>query len=104
MSDCDNLVTILKKDFDQADFDYRLLSAIRGRTQGEQENITVYLSIMAGLFSRLSKILSNDDKLEILLHNIRPCHASTLASVTEISDIDTLRCLCRNYENIYWFS
>lgn len=100
VSDWDELLTILKKDFDQTDYDYRLLSEIRARTQGESENITIYLSIMAGLFSRLSKVLSNEDKLEILLHNIRPCYASTLASVTEISDIDTLRSLCRNYENI----
>lgn len=31
---------------------------------------------------------------------MRPCYASTLASVTEITDIDTLRSLCRNYEDI----
>jgi hypothetical protein len=96
----EDLVARLKDDFDQADYDYRLLSEIRARTQGESENITIYMSIMAGLFSRLSKSLSNDDKLEILLHNIRPCYASTLASVPKISDVDTLRSLCRNYESI----
>lgn len=100
LSDWDQLVAHLKRDFDQADYDYRLLSEIRARTQGESENITIYLSIMTGLFSRLSEPLSNKDKLEILLHNIRPCYASTLASATEIPDIDTLRSLCRNYECI----
>lgn len=100
LSDWDDLVTRLKKDFDQTDYDYRLLSEIRARTQGESENITIYLSVMSGLFSRLSDPLSNKDKLEILLHNIRPCYASTLASATEITDIDTLRSLCRNYESI----
>ncbi|KAI5647009.1 retrotransposon gag protein domain-containing protein [Phthorimaea operculella] len=100
-SDWDALLTRLKKDFDQTDYDYRLLSEIRARTQGENENITIYLSIMSGLFSRLSSELSNEDKLEILLHNIKPCYASTLASATTISDIDTLRSLCRNYENIH---
>ncbi|KAI5632419.1 retrotransposon gag protein domain-containing protein [Phthorimaea operculella] len=100
-SDWDALLTRLKKDFDQTDYDYRLLSEIRARTQGENENITIYLSIMSGLFSRLSSELSNEDKLEILLHNIKPCYASTLASATTIPDIDTLRSLCRNYENIH---
>lgn len=96
----EDLVILLNNDFDQADYDYRLLSEIRARTQGESENITIYISIMTGLFSRLSKSLSNEDKLEILLHNIRPCYASTLASVPKISDLDTLRSLCRNYESI----
>lgn len=100
VSTWDELVLLLREDFDQSDFDYRLLSEIRSRTQGESENITIYLSIMAGLFSRLSKTLSQEDRLEILLHNIRPCYASTLASVTTINDVDTLRTLCRNYENI----
>ncbi|XP_063636022.1 uncharacterized protein LOC134806625 [Cydia splendana] len=94
------LATLLKQDFGQKDYDYRLGNEIRSRTQGESENITVYLSIMAGLFSRLSKPLPEDEKLEILLHNIRPCYASTLASAAAITDIDTLRNHCRNYESI----
>ncbi|KAG7301012.1 hypothetical protein JYU34_015382 [Plutella xylostella] len=55
---------------------------------------------MSGMFSRLSKKVSEDEQLEIILHNIRPCYASTLASVTEITTIEALRTLCRNYENI----
>ncbi|XP_048000182.1 uncharacterized protein LOC125237223 [Leguminivora glycinivorella] len=94
------LSTLLKQDFGQKDYDYRLGNEIRSRTQGESENITVYLSIMAGLFSRLSKPLPEDEKLEILLHNIRPCYASTLASASAITDINTLRNHCRNYESI----
>lgn len=94
------LTVLLREDFGQEDYDYRLRDEICSRTQGETENITVYLSIMASLFSRLSKSLTEDEKLEIILHNIRPCYISTLASVPKITDIDTLRTLCRNYENI----
>lgn len=94
------LAALLKQDFDQFDYEYRLISEIRSRTQGERENITIYLSIMNGMFSRLSKSLSEVDQLEILLHNIRPCYASTLASAGKIETIDNLRTLCRNYENI----
>lgn len=94
------LASLLKVDFDQFDYDYRLISEIRSRTQGERENITIYLSIMYGMFLRLSKPMSEEDQLEILLHNVRPCYASTLASASQISSIDSLRSLCRNYEAI----
>ncbi|CAH2249835.1 jg6096 [Pararge aegeria aegeria] len=94
------LVLLLKQDFGSQDYDYRLLAEIRSRTQGESENIAVYLSIMHGMFSRLGKKISDEDKLEILLHNIRPCYASTLASAKEISDVEQLKTLCRNYETI----
>lgn len=100
ISDWDELLSILKLDFDKADYDYRLLDEIRARTQGETENITVYLSIMSGLFSRLTKTLSDEDKLEIILHNIRPCYAATLSSNPDIKDLNTLKSLCRSYENI----
>lgn len=94
------LCALLKKDFSSSDYDYRLSAEIRSRTQGEKENIIVYISIMHGLFSRLSKPLSDEEKLEILLHNIRPCYANTLAASSEIKSIDSLVSMCRNFENI----
>lgn len=100
VSSWNELAVLLRKDFDKSDYDYRLLSEIRLRTQGERENITIYLSIMNGMFSRLSRRPSEADQLEILLHNIRPCYASTLASAGAIGDIDSLQALCRNYENV----
>ncbi|KAH9630583.1 hypothetical protein HF086_016087 [Spodoptera exigua] len=96
----DELVVLLKQDFSQSDYDYRLLAEIRARTQGELENITIYIAIMRGMFSRLGKSLPEEDQLEILLHNIRPCYASTLSSSADITDIDSLQSICRNYENI----
>lgn len=102
VSSWSELSSKLKEDFDQSDYDYRLKSEIRSRTQGERENITIYLSIMSGMFSRLSKPFTEAEQLEILLHNIRPCYASTLAAnVTQIDTIDVLRCLCRNYEIVH---
>jgi hypothetical protein len=97
----DDVVVQLKQDFSQKDYDYRLLAEIRSRTQGELENISIYLSIMHGMFSRLSKPLSEDDKLEIILHNIRPCYASTLTASPEIKDLKSLKNVCANYENIH---
>lgn len=101
VNDWDQLSELLTKDFGQFDYDYRLMSEIRNRTQGENENITIYLAIMSELFSRLSNSLTETEKLNILLHNIRPCYANVLASTSSgIQTIDTLRTLCRNYENI----
>ncbi|KAF9409379.1 hypothetical protein HW555_011244 [Spodoptera exigua] len=100
VSSWEELVVLLQQDFDKADYDYLLLSEIRSRTQGAKENITIYLSIISGMFSRLSRSLVEEDKLEIILHNIRPCYASTLASASQITSIDQLRMICRNYENV----
>lgn len=94
------LVESLKRDFSESDYDYRLLSEIRNRTQGERENITIYLSIMNGMFSRLNNPLQDTEQLEIILHNIRPCYASTLAASPEIDNLDSLKEICRNYETI----
>lgn len=94
------LCTLLKQDFSSSDYDYKLTAEIRMRTQGEQENIIVYVSIMHGLFSRLCKPLSEESKLDILLHNIRPCYANTLAATPEIKSIDALVSSCRHYENV----
>lgn len=100
ISSWNELADLLTRDFSISDYDYRLISEIRLRSQGESENITVYLSIMSGLFSRLTKKLTEDQKLDILLHNIRPCYASTLASAPAITDISSLASLCRNYETV----
>jgi hypothetical protein len=96
----DDVIIQLKQDFSQDDYDYRLLAEIRSRTQGEQENIIVYISIMRGMFSRLSKPLSEEEQLEILLHNIRPAYASTLASSPDITSIESLQNSCRRYESV----
>jgi hypothetical protein len=90
----------LKEDFSNSDYDYRFLAEIRARTQGPRENITIYLSIMSGMFSQLDRTLSEEDKLDILLHNIRPCYANVLTSCPDIKNVDQLRALCKNFENV----
>lgn len=97
----EELTKLLINDFGKFDYDYRLMSEIRNRTQGDTENIIIYLAIMSELFARLSKPISEAEKLEIILHNIRPCYANVLASHgTTIESIDTLRSLARNYERV----
>lgn len=100
---CDSwsqVLQLLKADFDISDFDYRFITEIKQRTQGEKETITVYFAIMQGMFSRLSSPLSEDDKLEILLHNIRPCYASVIVCNSNITSVSALKQVCKEYENI----
>lgn len=96
----DMLLSKLKDDFDIPDYDYRMLAEIRNRTQGESESIVIYLAIMEGMFSRISRTISEEEKLEIILHNIRPCYSNILATCTQINNLETLRSLCRNFEKI----
>lgn len=95
-----DLLTKLKADFDVIDYDYRMLSEIRLRTQGERENIIIYLAIMQGMFARLSKPLPENEMLDILLHNIRPVYTQILATCPNVKSIDQLRDLCKNYEQV----
>lgn len=89
----------MKADFVISDFDYTFLSEIRARTQGKTENITIYLSILSGMFARLDSQMSEKDKLEIALHNIRPTYTNTLASAGDIKS-QQLRSLCKSYEGV----
>lgn len=95
----DELAKLLIADFGKFDYDYRLMSEIRIRTQGDTENIVIYLAIMSELFSRLSQPISEAEKLEIILHNIRPCYTNIIAvHGANIDSIASLRTLARNFE------
>ncbi|XP_061706899.1 uncharacterized protein LOC133517587 [Cydia pomonella] len=96
----EDLCVRLKEAFSTPNYDYRFRDEIRARTQGPRENITVYLSIMSGMFSQLDKPLPEEEKLQILLHNIRPCYANVLTSCPEIKNVGELQTVCKNYENV----
>lgn len=74
-----DLKSLLLNEYLPADYDHRLLQEVRARTQGVDEGIINYLSIMQNYFSRLSKPLSEEDKLSIVLFNIRPFYTAQLA-------------------------
>lgn len=99
ISSWDELVLKIKSYFDSDDYEYKLISEIRERTQGESENIMVYLSIINGLFSRLNKLPSEKEKFDNISHNIKPCYAEVLA----ISNVRVTRvecCLQKTMRNI----
>ncbi|KOB71056.1 hypothetical protein OBRU01_14369, partial [Operophtera brumata] len=72
---------------------------IRSRTQGDNESVAIYFAIMEGMFSRLNQPMYEADKLEILLHNIRPCF-STIVAASNVGTVDDLKIACKNYERI----
>lgn len=92
-----DLKNILLLEFDPVDYDYRLLGEIRSRTQGLEEPIHIYISVMACMFARLKTPLSEEAKLEILLHNIRPSLSQQLALVN-VTSIVELKDNCRKLE------
>lgn len=94
------LLSVLKEDFDCIDYDYKMLAEIRNRTQGDSESIAIYLAIMDGMFRRLTNHMNESERLEIILHNIRPCYANILATCPDIDSIESLRILCKNYEHV----
>ncbi|KAI5643742.1 hypothetical protein NE865_04334 [Phthorimaea operculella] len=93
------LCTDLIKDFGGHDFDYKFLESIRNRTQGQSEPIIIYVSIMSGMFNRLSKPLANDEKLEIIMRNIRPCYSNFIAHLN-ITTLEQLISACQQYEKV----
>lgn len=99
ITDWRSLLANLKDDFDVADFDYRMSADIRSRTQGDNESVAIYFDIMEGMFGRLNQPMYEADKLEILLHNIRPCF-STIIAASNVGTVDDLKIACRNYERV----
>lgn len=99
ITDWKSLLANLKEDFDVADFDYRMSAEIRSRSQGDNESVSIYFAIMEGMFSRLNQSMCEADKLEILLHNIRPCY-STIIAASNVTSVDELKVVCKNYERI----
>lgn len=97
VSSWSELKNLLLEEFDPVDYDYRLLGEIRARTQGVDERVHIYFSVMNCLFDRLKVPLSEQAKLDILQHNIRPTFACQLALV-EITTISQLKEKCRLLE------
>lgn len=93
----DELCEALILDFGGFDFDHKLLQAINGRTQGKDEPIVVFISILSGMFARLSEKLSETMKLQIIIRNIRPCYSPYIANNSINSILDLISC-CQKYE------
>lgn len=92
-----DLKTLLIRDYLPVDYNERLLSEIRSRTQGLDESIVNYVSVMLTYFSRLESPLTESEKLNIILQNIRPFYSKQLA-LFPITSISELKDHCRQLE------
>lgn len=70
----------------------QLLEEIKRRTQGREENVTIYVSVMQNMFNRLPESLSESQKISILLKNIQPYYQQAVCrdqfySVSELTSV-----------------
>lgn len=93
----DELVRLLRLEFQPVDYDDRLLEEIKRRTQGAEESIGMYVAIMKNMFSRLATPLNENNILRILLRNISPFYQTQLGLV-EVKSIADLIAYGRKIE------
>lgn len=79
----------LRNEFQAIDYDDRLLDEIKQRTQGPNETIGLYVSVMKNLFSRLSNPVPEENQLRILQRNILPFYQTQLG-LTEVHTVAEL--------------
>lgn len=68
----DELVNLLTATFQSPYYQDELLEEIKKRTQGRQENVTIYMAVMQNMFNRLPDKITESQKLSILLRNLQP--------------------------------
>lgn len=93
----EELTTMLKNDFQPANYEEELFDEIRHRTQGVDECISVYMAIMSEMFSRMPVVIDESIQLKILLRNIHP-YFQTHLGLVDVSSLDHLKELCRKLE------
>lgn len=96
-SSWDTLVKLLREEFQPSDYNEKLLEEIKCRTQGSDESIGIYLSVMSAMFSRLTCGISEDIQLKIIMRNISPFYQTQLGLI-DITSIAQLRILGRKLE------
>lgn len=97
LSGWDELVAALREEFQHPDYDEHLFDEIRRRTQGPNESMSMYLSIMSNLFSRLTVKLPEKTRLRVVLKNLAPFYQSQLGLV-EIKTLEELKSLGRKLD------
>jgi hypothetical protein len=93
----DSLIELLKLEFQPLEYERCLKNQIRARLQDEKESIKTYINIMEGLFLRLSKPVSEEEQLEIIMANMSSFYISGLA-LHKIESIKELKEVCSSLE------
>lgn len=91
------LVDLLNQEFRPIDYDDRLLDEIKRRTQGSDETMSIYVSVMKTMFARLLESLTEDKQLRIVLRNLTPFYQNQLG-LTVVTSFDQLLACGRTIE------
>ena len=98
--DWDDLSTQLRRYFLPLDYESTLLSDIQKRTQGAEERLILYVSVMENLFNKLANKPCERDRVCLIRRNLLPELQKGLA-VTPINTIEELLNFGRAVEESY---
>nr|CAI5832923.1 unnamed protein product [Callosobruchus analis]CAI5845815.1 unnamed protein product [Callosobruchus analis] len=100
-SNWDDLVQQLRAAFQPFDYEFTLMEEIRRRSQGAQEKVISYVSVMENLFKRLSQRPPEEERVKIIRRNLLP-HIQTQLSLHTTYTIAELIRLARSVEETEW--
>lgn len=85
----DDLVNQLRDAFQPHDYEYSLWEEIRKRTQGVQERVVNYVSVMENFFKKLGGRPSEESRVQLIRRNMLPHIQSSLAlhKVSTLSEL-----------------
>ncbi|XP_072948621.1 uncharacterized protein [Epargyreus clarus] len=66
------LVLLLKRTFQAPYYQEELLAEAKSRTQGKNESVLIFISVMQNMFNRLPNKISEFEKIMIIIKNLQP--------------------------------
>lgn len=96
------LVSLLKSTFQSPYYQEELLTEAKSRTQGKNESVLIFVSVMQNMFNRLPNKISEAEKILIIIRNLQPYYQravcrDTFTSISEL--LNVLRILERTKIN-----
>lgn len=85
----DELVTNLRVAFQPHDYEFALWEEIRRRTQGSQERVINYISVMENMFKKLEIPPSEQTRVQLIKRNMLP-YIQTALSLKNVNSISEL--------------
>lgn len=97
----DELISAIKTELLPSEYDDQLWNEIKKRTQGKNESISIYISVMETLFKRLTVYPEEQKRIKIIREGLLPDFQILLA-LTDIFTIEELKIKGRRIEEINW--
>lgn len=97
LSNWEDLVLKLKKDFLSTDFDEDIWTQIKSRRQGKTEPVVLFIACLETLFARLSRTPAETTKIRYIKLGLQREYQTRLA-LSDIDSVSTLSNLCKRLE------